>query len=209
MDVAPPLSFASIPRPAFGSAAQHLAAPPLKTTKADRRYQRAAKTAAELLSELPQPRGSDSLPDAGHVRPVPGYRHHREAPAGMPTPADRDPVLLEAQRRGVVFDARRQEEQPSQYRLGSRSRSTSSGRSCTGWAREGEPGLHSRRACAVTNTGKRKRAVAGIAPTHSPVSRTNSASTAHAISLVIGSEENTGGFPSPVSRPRVAHSREQ
>ena len=52
---APPLSFAAIPRPAFGSAAQHLAAPPRLTTKADRRYQRAAKTAAELLPDLPQP----------------------------------------------------------------------------------------------------------------------------------------------------------
>src|SRR5947209_1416547 len=53
MDVAPPLSFASIPRPAFGSAAQHLDAPPRLTTKAARRYQRAAKTAAELLPDIP------------------------------------------------------------------------------------------------------------------------------------------------------------
>ncbi len=55
MEFAPPLSFAAIPRPAFGSAAQHLASPPRLTTKADRRYQRAAKTATELLPELPQP----------------------------------------------------------------------------------------------------------------------------------------------------------
>jgi hypothetical protein len=52
---AAPLSFAAIPRPAFGRAAQHLDAPPRKTTKADRRYQRAAKTAAGLLPDLPQP----------------------------------------------------------------------------------------------------------------------------------------------------------
>jgi hypothetical protein len=55
MDFSPPLSFAGIPRPAFGTAAQHLDAPPQKTTKADRRYQRAAKTAAELLPDLPEP----------------------------------------------------------------------------------------------------------------------------------------------------------
>ncbi len=55
MELPPPLAFSAIPRPAFGSAAQHLDAPPRKTTKADRRYQRAAKTAAELLPELPQP----------------------------------------------------------------------------------------------------------------------------------------------------------
>jgi hypothetical protein len=55
MDFAPPLAFAAIPRPAFGTAAQPLDAPPRKTTKADRRYMRAAKTAAELLPELPQP----------------------------------------------------------------------------------------------------------------------------------------------------------
>ena len=54
-----PLSFGSIPRPAFGSAKQHLdartGAPPRLTTKADRRYMRAATLAAELLPELPQP----------------------------------------------------------------------------------------------------------------------------------------------------------
>ena len=54
-----PLSFGSIPRPAFGSARQHLDAPtgtpPRLTTKADRRYMRAATLAAELLPELPQP----------------------------------------------------------------------------------------------------------------------------------------------------------
>jgi hypothetical protein len=56
MDRPPPVSFATIPRPAFGSARQHLdAPPPRQTTKADRRYQRAARTAAELLPELPQP----------------------------------------------------------------------------------------------------------------------------------------------------------
>ncbi len=54
-----PLSFGSIPRPAFGSAKQHLAAPagtaPRLTTKADRRHMRAALLAAELLPELPKP----------------------------------------------------------------------------------------------------------------------------------------------------------
>src|SRR5436190_248440 len=55
MDRPPPLSFAGIPRPAFGRAAQHLDAPPRLATKAERRYQRAAKTAAELLPELPAP----------------------------------------------------------------------------------------------------------------------------------------------------------
>ena len=54
-----PLSFGSIPRPAFGSAKQHLdapaGAPPRLTTKADRRYTRAALLAAELLPELPRP----------------------------------------------------------------------------------------------------------------------------------------------------------
>lgn len=50
------MSFGSIPRPAFGRAAQHLAAEtpaPRKVTKADMRYMRAAKLAAELLPELP------------------------------------------------------------------------------------------------------------------------------------------------------------
>ncbi len=54
-----PLSFGSIPRPAFGSAKQHLdgaaGAAPRLTTRADRRYMRAALLAAELLPELPEP----------------------------------------------------------------------------------------------------------------------------------------------------------
>lgn len=51
-----PTKFAAIPRPAFGRAAQHQpATPPAKRTKAAARYQRAAKTAAELLPELPAP----------------------------------------------------------------------------------------------------------------------------------------------------------
>jgi hypothetical protein len=52
---ATPLSFAAIPRPAFGRAAQHAEGPPRKLTPAERRYRRAAKTAAELLPELPGP----------------------------------------------------------------------------------------------------------------------------------------------------------
>ena len=54
-----PLSFATIPRPAFGSVKQHLDSPtgtvPRVTTKADKRYTRAALLAAELLPELPKP----------------------------------------------------------------------------------------------------------------------------------------------------------
>ncbi len=52
----PRLDFATLPRPAFGRAAQHLPGnlPPLKG-KALARYQRAARTAAELLPELPMP----------------------------------------------------------------------------------------------------------------------------------------------------------
>jgi len=48
------MDFSKIPRPAFGKAAQHTPATPspLKA-KAEARYQRAAKTAAELLPELP------------------------------------------------------------------------------------------------------------------------------------------------------------
>lgn len=46
------MDFAAIPRPAFGRAAQHIAtAPSPAKTKAANRYQRAAKTAAELLPE--------------------------------------------------------------------------------------------------------------------------------------------------------------
>jgi hypothetical protein len=50
------LNFRTIPRPAFGRAAQTLpekATPSPKRTKAEARYQRAARTAAELLPELP------------------------------------------------------------------------------------------------------------------------------------------------------------
>lgn len=48
--------FADIPRPAFGRAAQHLPANPSpKKAKAEARYVRAAKTAAALLPDLPQP----------------------------------------------------------------------------------------------------------------------------------------------------------
>src|SRR2546423_696893 len=53
---ASPLSFGAIPRPAFGRAAQHLPAHPSPArSKAQARYMRAAKTAAELLPELPRP----------------------------------------------------------------------------------------------------------------------------------------------------------
>jgi hypothetical protein len=55
MDCAPPLSFATIPRSAFGSASQHLDTPPRLATKSERRYQRAARTATELLPDLPEP----------------------------------------------------------------------------------------------------------------------------------------------------------
>ncbi len=64
------LSFSAIKRPAFGSAKQHLDAPPARpraTTKADARYARAAKTASELLPELPLPG------EAVHALMVGGY----------------------------------------------------------------------------------------------------------------------------------------
>lgn len=51
-----PLSFGSIPRPAFGRAAQHLPQEPTPqrvTTKAEARYARAATLAADFLPELP------------------------------------------------------------------------------------------------------------------------------------------------------------
>ena len=51
-----PLSFGSIPWPAFGRAAQHLdaptGAPPRLTTKADRRYMRAATLVFEGSANL-------------------------------------------------------------------------------------------------------------------------------------------------------------
>jgi hypothetical protein len=50
-----PLSFATIPRPAFGTAAQHLDTPKPNKRKSEARYHRAARTAAELLPELPNP----------------------------------------------------------------------------------------------------------------------------------------------------------
>lgn len=51
---ATPTKFGTIPRPAFGRAAQHepATASPIRT-KAEVRHRRAAKTAAELLPELP------------------------------------------------------------------------------------------------------------------------------------------------------------
>lgn len=50
------MSFAAIPQPAFGRAEQHVAAPaPRVGTKAEARYTRAARTAAELLPALPLP----------------------------------------------------------------------------------------------------------------------------------------------------------
>lgn len=49
-------NFAAITRPVFGRAAQNQPAPPKPLrTKAEARYQRAARTAAELLPELPEP----------------------------------------------------------------------------------------------------------------------------------------------------------
>lgn len=51
------MDFAAIARPAFGTAAQHLKAAPKTphTSKAEARYQRAAKTAATILPDLPLP----------------------------------------------------------------------------------------------------------------------------------------------------------
>ncbi|MCE9560423.1 MAG: hypothetical protein K8U57_00050 [Planctomycetes bacterium] len=51
----PPLAFGTIPRPAFARAAQHLPAHALPyKAKAEAKYRRAAKTAAELLPDLPE-----------------------------------------------------------------------------------------------------------------------------------------------------------
>ena len=76
----PPPNFAAVPRPAFGTAAQHLATrPPRTTTKADRRYQRAAKTAAELLARTAATGRGGPRADARHLRPVPGHQRHRPA----------------------------------------------------------------------------------------------------------------------------------
>ncbi len=47
------IDFGQVPRPAFGRAAQHATPPSACRTKAEARYQRAAKTAAEMLPELP------------------------------------------------------------------------------------------------------------------------------------------------------------
>ncbi len=51
-DSSPRLDFAAVTRPAFGRATQHLPTLPYKA-KAEAKYRRAAKTAAELLPELP------------------------------------------------------------------------------------------------------------------------------------------------------------
>jgi hypothetical protein len=51
-----PTSFGAIPRPAFGRAPQHLPGPPAPLKgKSAARYRRAARTAAALLPELPEP----------------------------------------------------------------------------------------------------------------------------------------------------------
>jgi hypothetical protein len=49
------LDFATIPKPAFGRAQQHVAQNSPHKSRALARYQQAAKTAAELLPELPEP----------------------------------------------------------------------------------------------------------------------------------------------------------
>ena len=89
MDRPAPLAFAAIPRPAFGTAARHLDAPPRLTTRADRRYTRAAKTAAELLPDLPAPGESVHALMLGHfdlcqvisatAKRLPALRHLRIA----------------------------------------------------------------------------------------------------------------------------------
>ena len=60
-----PLSFGSIPWPAFGRAAQHLdaptGAPPRLTTKADRRYMRAATLVFEGSANLRANRNREQL----------------------------------------------------------------------------------------------------------------------------------------------------
>ena len=61
------MDFAAVPRPAFGRAARHQpAAPPPRTARADARYHRAAKTAAELLPDLPAPGDAVHVLMTGH-----------------------------------------------------------------------------------------------------------------------------------------------
>jgi hypothetical protein len=83
-------NFAAVPRPAFGRAAQHLPGSPGPVrTRGLARYQRAAKTAAELLPELPQRgeaihalmTGEYDLCQviASVARPLPSLRHLRIA----------------------------------------------------------------------------------------------------------------------------------
>ena len=55
MDTVELMNFADIPRPAFGRAARHAATPPPHRSRAHPRRHRQAKTAAELLPELPAP----------------------------------------------------------------------------------------------------------------------------------------------------------
>lgn len=52
---APRTDFAALPRPAFGRAGQHLTAPAPYTRKAEVAYRLAARSAAELLPDLPAP----------------------------------------------------------------------------------------------------------------------------------------------------------
>ena len=101
-----PLSFATIPRPAFGSARQHLDQPaPRTNTRVERRYQRAAKTAAELLPDLPQPGEAVHCLMIGRFDLCQVVKScHREAPAGVAALADRDAVFQSKERHaGVVL----------------------------------------------------------------------------------------------------------
>ena len=61
------MDFAAVPRPAFGRAARHQpAAPPPRTTRAAARHLRAAKTAADLLPDLPAPGDAIHVLMTGH-----------------------------------------------------------------------------------------------------------------------------------------------
>src|SRR3954470_7043127 len=108
------LDFGAIPRPAFGRAAQHLSAAPTPArARAAARHRHAARTAAELLPELPAPGESVHALMTGHfdlcqvITAVVDRHRRRRPPPGLPAPENRDPVLLEAERGRPPRPARR------------------------------------------------------------------------------------------------------
>jgi hypothetical protein len=116
MDLAPPLSFAARPRPAFGAAARHLDTLPRLAMKAERRYQRAARAAADLLPDLPAPGESVHCPMLGTfdlrqviaatAKRLPELRHLRIATLGY---SKRNVAELCAPLEGRTADPRAQQ----------------------------------------------------------------------------------------------------